>query len=1012
MAEPVVVGKIAIRVMPDTKHFRSDLRNELRPIEATLKDLKIRLSLDRQAVADLRRDLRRFADQVSPIEVKVRPELLTGSTTAIRTRLQVLTRPRTVEIVPRLNGGAYGTVLTALAALSGARGAWTWIDAIGRALRDIDKNLPAIAAMGLAIAGLVGWLGAATANLASLSAELARIAPLALVLPGVFTGVALGVGATVAVLRDFNRMLPEVGSQLSSLQDQMSGAFWARALDPMREDFSALLPEFSQGMTATSAMLGSFFASLASALETSLGGGVASGMFADLARSIAVAEGGTRAWAETIRVLGEVGAGYLPRLAGWFVDLSNRFGRFLTDAQASGALDAWIERAITNLGHLGDVLASIGSIFAGIARAAEAAGSSTLASLAARLEGIAQAVNASGFQRSLSGFFQGAHDMMSAIGQSAGDSVAYMFERLAHTAQTVLPIAGRAIGLLVDAIADLASHPAVQTGLEAIFTGLQTGISLLGQDTNQIAAGLGGLLQVAGDLALALGGILGPALGTLGQVVAILAPAVSELIGVLGEGLVAAWQALAPLIIQVTGYLAELVSALPLADLTALVVDVLTPLADALMALMAVIGPIAVEWLPKLVSAALSLTEAFLPLYEVLLQVATVVLAPLLEVALPAAIDLLILLANELAGLAEQYLPSLVAGLEAALPYLYSLGEVVGHTLVLAFEIIGAAITAVISILNGLIDFLYGAFTGDWELAWSGIVEIFRGVFVDLLKGIMDAFWHWLVALIGEATQAIWNSITAWVSDLAAEFERGALLLTMWALHIRDQVTARFFELVDGVVAKIVSFPDWLGAQLQRGTDLMMAAATSARILIPGEMGEMVADAIERVASLPGRAQDALSGIGSTLVDAGRRLIDGLIDGIEAKIGEVQSTLSTLTAMLPEWKGPAAKDRTILVGAGRLVIDGFRSAMESRYASVRASLRSFSAQIARTEIPAPMVSDMTARSSLAIDQAQNESGTEGARGSRVLNYYAAPQASMSSEEALFAAASRSARMGW
>lgn len=32
-------------------------------------------------------------------------------------------------------------------------------------------------------------------------------------------------------------------------------------------------------------------------------------------------------------------------------------------------------------------------------------------------------------------------------------------------------------------------------------------------------------------------------------------------------------------------------------------------------------------------------------------------------------------------------------------------------------------------ILNGIIDFIRGAFTGDWERAWSGIVQIFGGIF-------------------------------------------------------------------------------------------------------------------------------------------------------------------------------------------------------------------------------------------------------------------------------------------
>ena len=36
--------------------------------------------------------------------------------------------------------------------------------------------------------------------------------------------------------------------------------------------------------------------------------------------------------------------------------------------------------------------------------------------------------------------------------------------------------------------------------------------------------------------------------------------------------------------------------------------------------------------------------------------------------------------------------------------------------------------------LNGIIDFIRGAFTGDWERAWNGVKEIFGGMFQMLIS--------------------------------------------------------------------------------------------------------------------------------------------------------------------------------------------------------------------------------------------------------------------------------------
>lgn len=53
-----------------------------------------------------------------------------------------------------------------------------------------------------------------------------------------------------------------------------------------------------------------------------------------------------------------------------------------------------------------------------------------------------------------------------------------------------------------------------------------------------------------------------------------------------------------------------------------------------------------------------------------------------------------------------------------------------------AFKSIGEAIEGLKTAFIGLIDFLTGAFTGDWRRAWNGVKDIFKGVF-DSLWGIV-----------------------------------------------------------------------------------------------------------------------------------------------------------------------------------------------------------------------------------------------------------------------------------
>lgn len=52
--------------------------------------------------------------------------------------------------------------------------------------------------------------------------------------------------------------------------------------------------------------------------------------------------------------------------------------------------------------------------------------------------------------------------------------------------------------------------------------------------------------------------------------------------------------------------------------------------------------------------------------------------------------------------------------------------------------IITSVLTGLFEILGGVIDFIVGVFTGDWERAWEGVKNIFTGIF-DTIKGVFDS---------------------------------------------------------------------------------------------------------------------------------------------------------------------------------------------------------------------------------------------------------------------------------
>lgn len=97
--------------------------------------------------------------------------------------------------------------------------------------------------------------------------------------------------------------------------------------------------------------------------------------------------------------------------------------------------------------------------------------------------------------------------------------------------------------------------------------------------------------------------------------------------------------------------------------------------------------------------------------------------------------------------------------------------------------------------------------------------------------------------------------------------------------------------------------------------------------------------------NLPGEISGVFTGAEHWLVDAGTKIINGLVNGIKSKIDSVKNTLSGLTNDLTSWKGPPEKDATLLQPAGQLLIGGLINGIENKIPQLRTQLTGLTAEI-------------------------------------------------------------------
>lgn len=924
--------------------------------------------LDRQSLKDIEDKLRKWRDKMSPIKIQVKPELAVGSTTWVEKRMDYLTRPRSIPVIPYLSNSGVAKFMgqwgTFIATLSGGRVLKSLLGDIADFAKRLDKLAPKIGAVGLGILGLMGYALSAASNLFALSASLAQIGATAFTLPATFAAVAIGAGTLIAVFKDFNKVLPEVKGKLAQLQDQMSEKFWAKAQKPIRGFINELLPEFTAGFKRTSTAAGNFFATFANHLKGTLNP-VLPGMFDGLIEGADLASKAAAPLANIITTLGSVGANYLPQIGWWIQDIAAKFDLWLSNAAVDGRLTTWIDNGLVALHELGQVAKNAGGILAGLSRAATAAGGSGLGMMADTLERVHAVVDSPAFQTGLTNVLKAAHDAMTAIGTTAGPALTTMFSTLSTTLTALLPTAGTAIGTLVTSLAQAFANPVLQKGLISLFDGINAAIQGLAPAFGPIATVIGVLGKTLGNFLATLGPTLGTVLTTVAQMGMELLPALNPLISLLGAGLSGAIRALAPMFVMLSEAVAGLVSG-GLLDVFRAAIGSLLPVVAQLAPIIGQILVQALQAITPLLPMIASLFASIVPLIGQLI----VALMPLVAALLPALAAILAPVITIVSSILQAILPPLIAAVTALVAVLVPVIQVIAQIVAVIVSALGPVLVFVASLLMSFVVSLIGGFTR----IFSGIMGIFEG-FKTMFSGGWGNFFKglWQVAV------GIWNVIVGAIQValnigiLGAAKKALAGLKALWSL------------VWNGI--KVAASSVWIGLKVAWSTFLsalrsapsgalnairtlfsqtwnsIKTGATAAWSLVKSAFSTGVSNAVSTVKGLPGKALGALGNVGSLLSEAGRQLIQGFISGITSAIGGVKSTLQGLTSKLKDWKGPESLDKVLLVNAGQLVIDGFIKGLESRYDAVKDSLRGLTDDIGGMAVITPQIADVSGATS-------------------------------------------------
>jgi len=182
--------------------------------------------------------------------------------------------------------------------------------------------------------------------------------------------------------------------------------------------------------------------------------------------------------------------------------------------------------------------------------------------------------------------------------------------------------------------------------------------------------------------------------------------------------------------------------------------DILNSLLPVMGELIATLLPTAVEIIQTVIPLALELVQAILPLalelITSLLPLITAIL-PLLEPIVGILLAILVPLTNMLTHFLPPIIDLLVMLTTQVINQLVDALNWVEGVVLGVMNVLDSSITpwidSIMQMLGGLTEFLLGVFTGDWQRAWQGIVQMLKG-FVNTIITYINGTINGVIGLI------------------------------------------------------------------------------------------------------------------------------------------------------------------------------------------------------------------------------------------------------------------------
>lgn len=892
----VEVGRVSVRVVPDTSKFLSDAKKELK---ALAKDLRVQVALELNTSgvqAEIEKAKKQADDTKLKLGVEVDGDGVTRETRRIRQLAQKLVgsiklivginlpaslaRVKTeMKVIQKIVQGYNLKVPIEFVGLS------KWLGILGL-ISGVLLTIPHLIG---AIGGAVNVVGGALALIPALAGAAAfGIAALIVGMNGFFSALSKAGDAAAfeEALKDLTpaaqesaRALAEFREPLSEIRKAVQEQLFKGMAEPFRS-LKALLPPIKQGLEGAAGGIRDMAKAWIEMATSQKSVEDASTIASNSTKMFEAMRPAAASFGQALRDIAVVGSTFLPKLGEAVSSVTGKFAAWAEKARETGRLEEIIQNFIDKMKQLGRIAADIKVAFENIFRAMSG-GREFLDIVEGITQGFREWSEAKGTQETLARLA----NIMRVVAEAAKELFGQAFESAGKILKDLEPflmtfarglsafVAGaiRFVTPLLQSLARwLSENRAVMVPLILMIATLVTGFKLLVTAANAVIALKKSFLALR-----AASSIIGTVSSTVGT-------AMKNIILAMGRGVASAWAATGRFVAAWAHIAAEAIRNSAIAA-RAWITSAAKSAAFTAKYYAIMVATAIRNWVRM---TAVAVANA--------VKIAAVWIAQLARMVAATVAQMAVAVAVWVANWVRMAAVALANAARMALAWLIAMGPV---------GIVIGIILALVAIIILNWDKIVAAFDAAWTWCWN-LIQTIWGWIWDKISTVLG----WITAAWDAAWKFVSDTIT-WARDLVV----GAV----------ERMTS-FMRGIGDIVGEVIGFFERIGAGI----------------------AEKWNQAVDFVKSIPGRIVDALGDLGRLLWEQGKKIIQGFLDGLKAAWEKVTNFISGIGSWIADHKGPLSYDAKLLIPHGKAIMSGLSDGLSTGFSNVQTQVQSMGQRMA------------------------------------------------------------------